>query len=156
MKEPITMKERIMTSWQDGARKDIERAFGILQSKFQWIARHINLYNLNDISTRVATCLILHNMCVSDRVMDGDVNACYDNSNSLEKEYEMIVAQDKTVLSLQDSIPRDHEPRTGVQFMHPWAARMSTERAIWKDLQDVTEHATLHVAISDLKLSERP
>jgi hypothetical protein len=71
MKELIIKKERIMTSWQEGARKDIERAFGILQSKFQWIARPIHLLSLSDISNRVAACLILHNILVSDRIMDG-------------------------------------------------------------------------------------
>jgi hypothetical protein len=99
MKEPITRQERIMTAWQESARKDIERAFGILQAKWQWIARPIHLHNLTDISNRVAACLILHNMLVSDRIMDGDVNARYNPSHCLE-EVDVPVDQDEQTLAL--------------------------------------------------------
>jgi hypothetical protein len=153
MKEPITIKERIMTSWQEGARKDIERAFGILQSKFQWCARPIHMHNLKDISARLATCLILHNMCVSDRVMDGDVNARYNPSCALDEDVDLTVEQDETTMALQESIPEGLETRIGIQNMRAWASRLSTEKDIWNDLKDVTEHARLHIAISDLKLS---
>ena len=85
-KEPINEKEKIMTGWQEATRKDIERAFGAaLQAKFQWIARPIHLMKLEDISKRVATCLILHNMTVSDRVM-GEVGVCYNPSACLLEE----------------------------------------------------------------------
>jgi hypothetical protein len=157
MKEPITRKETIMTSWQEGARKDIERAFGILQAKFQWIARPIHLHNLTDISNRVAACLILHNMLVSDRIMDGDVNARYNPSHSLEEDLEAgaTVEQDEHMVALQERIPRGHKTRTGVMNMQSDAARLSIDKDIWNDLTDVKEHARLHVAISDLKLSKR-
>ena len=66
-----------MTTWQEAKRKDIERTFGVLQGKFQWIARPIQLLvQLEDISKRLGTCLILHNMTVSDRVM-GEVGVLY-------------------------------------------------------------------------------
>jgi hypothetical protein len=81
-REPISREEKRFTGWQESARKDIERAFGVLQLKFQWIARPINLYELKDISKRVATCLILHNMCVSDRIM-GDVRATYNPAHGV-------------------------------------------------------------------------
>jgi hypothetical protein len=71
--EPTNQSEQDFTRWQEGARKDVERAFGVLQAKFQFIARPIHLHHLQDIANRVATCIILHNMCVSDRVMMGDV-----------------------------------------------------------------------------------
>jgi hypothetical protein len=154
MKELITRKERIMTAWQKGARKDIERTFGIPQAKWQWIARPIHLHNLTDISNRVAACLILHNMLVSDRIMDGDVNARYNPSHCLE-EVDLPVDQDEQTLALQETIPRGYESRIGVGNMRTDAARLSIDRDIWNNLKDVQEHARLHVAISDVKLSER-
>ena len=33
-KGPITDGKKLMTMWQEGARKDVERAFGVLQGKF--------------------------------------------------------------------------------------------------------------------------
>jgi hypothetical protein len=43
----------------------------------------IELLDLDSITMRVKTCLILHNMGVSDRVMDGDVTADYNPTNIL-------------------------------------------------------------------------
>jgi hypothetical protein len=33
VKEPVTHQQRVFASWQESARKDIERAFGVLQGK---------------------------------------------------------------------------------------------------------------------------
>ena len=83
-KEPIGDFEKALTSWQESARKDIERAFGVLQAKFQVLARPIVIRSLKLIEEVVTCCLILHNMCVADRIMDGDVRAKYNPANSLE------------------------------------------------------------------------
>jgi hypothetical protein len=53
------------------------------------IVQFIYSSNLNLICNKVATCLILHNMCVSDRVM-GDVNATYNPSFRIGEEIEEI------------------------------------------------------------------
>ena len=57
------------TYWQEGAHKDIERAFGVLKGKYQFVAQPILMHNMTDIANRLATCLMFHNMSVSDRVM---------------------------------------------------------------------------------------
>ena len=71
-KEPVGDEEKALTSWQELARKDIERAFGVLQAKFQFMARPILIQDLKLIEEVVTCCLILHNMCVGNRVMGGD------------------------------------------------------------------------------------
>jgi hypothetical protein len=77
IKDPITEQECGYTGWQEAARKDIERAFGVLQCRWQFMRKPIELMDLGLITQRVKTCLILHNMGVSDRVMNGDVTAAY-------------------------------------------------------------------------------
>jgi ribosomal protein L32 len=72
IKHPITEKEKRYTAWQEACRKDIERAFGVLKATWQCLERSILLHSLDDISERVACCLLLHNMIVTDRVMAGD------------------------------------------------------------------------------------
>ena len=47
------------------------------------MANPVQLMDVNNISRRVATCMILHNMCVSDRVM-GDVRATYNPAEDCE------------------------------------------------------------------------
>ena len=54
------------TKWQEAARKDIERAFGVLQRRWQCVARPIYLMELKHIRNMVTSALILHNMGVSD------------------------------------------------------------------------------------------
>jgi Plant transposon protein len=85
-KEPITEEEVRFTGWQESARKDIERVFGVLQCKWKAVAFHIQGLCLVGIGNMVATCLILHNMGVSDRVM-GDVNKRYEPSTYADAEF---------------------------------------------------------------------
>jgi hypothetical protein len=72
-KEPVTEKERstFTASWQEGARKDVERAFGVLQCKYKAVATPIHTIEHKYIASMVSCCLILHNMGVEDRVMGG-------------------------------------------------------------------------------------
>ena len=83
VKQPINEEEKRFTLFQESARKDIERAFGVLQVKFKAVANPIHWMDMTEISNMVSSCLILHNQCVSDRVMAGDVNATYNPCNTL-------------------------------------------------------------------------
>jgi hypothetical protein len=83
IKDPLTQQEKSYTGWQEAARKDIERAFGVLQGQWKFMAHPLDLMSLDVITSRVVTCLILHNMNVSDRVMKGDVRAVYKPTNIL-------------------------------------------------------------------------
>ena len=76
IKEPTTENEKKFTSWQESARKDIERAFGVLKCQWQFLDRPIHLHDIQVIADRVTCCWILHNILVSDRVM-GDCRARY-------------------------------------------------------------------------------
>jgi hypothetical protein len=83
IKDPINEQECAYTGWQEAARKDIERAFGVLQCQWQFMRKPVELLDLELVTMRVKSCLILHNMGVSDRVMDGDVTAVYNPTNIL-------------------------------------------------------------------------
>jgi hypothetical protein len=49
MKEPATRKEKNYTSWQKGARKDVERAFGVLKNTWKFLDRPILLLDLKHL-----------------------------------------------------------------------------------------------------------
>ncbi len=49
IKEPVSDAESNYTSWQEGARKDIERAFGVLQGSFKFTATPIQMHNLSEM-----------------------------------------------------------------------------------------------------------
>jgi hypothetical protein len=68
------MKENNYTSWQEGARKkDVGRFFGVLKNTYwQFLDKPILLQDLNNISNRIISCLLLHNILVMDRVIQQD------------------------------------------------------------------------------------
>ena len=47
-------------------RKDVERAFGVLQARFAVVKNPSNLWDKNKIANIMRACIILHNMIVED------------------------------------------------------------------------------------------
>ncbi|WVZ94730.1 hypothetical protein U9M48_040594, partial [Paspalum notatum var. saurae] len=65
--------ENCPTAWagvckatQESCRKDVERAFGVLQSKFKIIHNPCRLWKHRDINAIMRACVILHNMIIED------------------------------------------------------------------------------------------
>jgi hypothetical protein len=58
---------------QEAYRKDVERAFGILQAQFQIVTRPARQWYQEDITATMKACIIMHNMIVEDdRAQHGD------------------------------------------------------------------------------------
>ena len=153
-KEPIGEFEKALTTWQESARKDIERAFGVLQLKFQCVARPIKLRALKRIEALVTTALILHNMCVSDRVMEGNCRANYNPANSvavLKDGSQMNVDQPPNLHDVQARCSGGRRTqrlaRTGVANSDEEIVPYVTRRRRWMDLQNKEEAARLHKAL---------
>ena len=155
-KEPIGDDEKALTSWQESARKDVERAFGVLQAKFQFMARPVVLRDMEQIENQVTCCLILHNMCVSERIMDGDPRARYNPSNTILEEQEKPedVAYEIEHLELQEKRRRKRSRRNtgpdsaiGARNMPDHATKIVSAKDRWKNLLDKNAHAALHNAL---------
>jgi len=146
--EPWGEKEKRFTQWQEGARKDIERAFGVLQSKFQFVARPIHLFKVDDISKRIGTCIILHNMCVSDRVM-GDVRPVYNPAASIEEEDDWNIENPEEIVLVQQQTGDGNTILNSVgihvapQYIVDYIARLDR----FNNLRDAGDHAKLMHAI---------
>ena len=63
---PVTQKEKLLASCQEERRKDIERAFGVLQAKWHIIVRPSRLWNTGGMKEVMRCCIVLHNMMVED------------------------------------------------------------------------------------------
>ena len=59
---------QLFASWQEASRKDVERAFGVIQRKFQILKREIEQWFLSDIKNIVQATIILHNTMVEHRI----------------------------------------------------------------------------------------
>jgi hypothetical protein len=149
---PLTDAEKRYTAWQEASRKDIERAFGVLQSPFQVMVRPFLGHSLKKISNVVSACLIMHNMCVSDRVMGGDVYARYNPANSLTiDEDEMIENENGEEI---DAAARE-ERRQRIGLANAGNANVVQNvlerQNHWQEVNDRQEHARLHCALLALK-----
>lgn len=63
---PNDEKRRTFTRRQESLRKDVERAFGILQARFAIIRRPAKYWSMKLIRRVMIACVILHNMIVED------------------------------------------------------------------------------------------
>ena len=63
---PQCEKDKLYAEHQEGARKDVERAFGVLQARFAIIRNPSRMWQMNSLAEIMYACIILHNMIVED------------------------------------------------------------------------------------------
>ncbi|KAL6557450.1 hypothetical protein OROMI_017800 [Orobanche minor] len=68
---PYTEKERTFDKFQESARKDVERAFGVLQSRWSIVKGLARMWNIQDLGNIMKTCIILHNMIIESETSQG-------------------------------------------------------------------------------------
>jgi hypothetical protein len=64
MTPPQSREDKLFALMQEGARKDVECAFGVLQSHFDIVRRPARLWKQGDVINIMQACVILHNMIV--------------------------------------------------------------------------------------------
>ena len=63
---PQSEKHSLFAKTQEAVRKDVERAFGVLQARFAVVRNPSNLWDKQKIGNIMRACIILHNMIVED------------------------------------------------------------------------------------------
>ena len=63
---PQTEKQSLFAKTQESVRKDVERAFGVLQARFAVVKNPSKLWDKEKIGNIMKACIILHNMIVQD------------------------------------------------------------------------------------------
>ncbi|XP_071687045.1 uncharacterized protein [Rutidosis leptorrhynchoides] len=63
---PVEPKNVKFKKFQEAARKDVERAFGVLQGRWAILKNPARPYSVNKIRRIMYTCVILHNMITED------------------------------------------------------------------------------------------
>ncbi|XP_073133765.1 uncharacterized protein [Henckelia pumila] len=67
---PLSQKHRTFARYQEGVRKDVERAFGVLQARWHIVRCPSRMWDPIDLYYIMKTCIILHNMIVEDERED--------------------------------------------------------------------------------------
>lgn len=63
---PMDPKRKKFKERQEAARKDVERAFGVLQAHWAIIRGPARSYYKSELTNIIYTCIILHNMIIED------------------------------------------------------------------------------------------
>lgn len=64
---PKNVKERCLSRHQEGRRKDVQRAFGVLQARWNKVTQPARFWTVEKMDLIVRACLILHNAMVKKR-----------------------------------------------------------------------------------------
>ncbi|XP_062115910.1 uncharacterized protein LOC133830029 [Humulus lupulus] len=72
IREPLGPKKQLFSRKQEACGKDVERAFGVLQSRFSIVAGSSRLWNKRILHDIMTSCIIMHNMIIED---ERDFNA---------------------------------------------------------------------------------
>jgi hypothetical protein len=81
-KAPANVKDKNFAKVQEAQRKDVERAFGVLQARFAIVrgpARFWDEATLRDIMT---ACVIMHNMIIEDERHDDSLHEPYEKNDA--------------------------------------------------------------------------
>ncbi|KAL4589025.1 hypothetical protein LXL04_001927 [Taraxacum kok-saghyz] len=90
--DPRGPKKKLFAMKQEACRKDVERAFGVLQSRFAIVAGPARLWRKEILHDIMTSCIIMHNMIIED---ERDVNATIkDRGEEPTMELEMVVDAD--------------------------------------------------------------
>ena len=148
IKQPINPVEKKYTQWQEAVRKDVERAFGVLKGVFQFLERPILLMDLQQISNRVITCLILHNILVSDRVM-GDCRVSYNPSYQVLDAVEGVEQPSdlRETQTQYDGGTTVTAAGTGISNAPDEVVALLTRADRFKELEDIAGYQRLHAAL---------
>ncbi|XP_062119253.1 uncharacterized protein LOC133833004 [Humulus lupulus] len=63
---PHVRKNKHFAATQELARKDVERAFGVLQARFAFVRGPARFYDRQTLKEIMMACIILHNMIIED------------------------------------------------------------------------------------------
>ncbi|KAM2357592.1 hypothetical protein ACFX1X_006547 [Malus domestica] len=72
---PRNDAKKLFTLHQEAYRKDVERAFGILQARWKIISEPVRGWSRENLDSIMMSCIILHNMIVEgerDEYIDGE------------------------------------------------------------------------------------
>ncbi|XP_073067238.1 uncharacterized protein [Primulina eburnea] len=104
--DPRGPKKKYFAMKHESCRKDVERAFGVLQSRFGIVAspaRSWQKHHLHDIMT---ACIIIHNMIIdNERNLDAPIQ---DAMEAPESDVEMVVDEN---IRFQEFIARYKQVR---------------------------------------------
>ncbi|CAL5402850.1 unnamed protein product [Camellia sinensis] len=123
---------------QESARKDVERAFGVLQARFSIVRGPARFWKVETLKVIMKACIILHNMIVEDERNEQNIDCNYD---AIDETLPPAVSHERTP-ELYDFIQnhhriRDRQTHSKLQadlVEHLWHLHGDLSHKIWGDV----------------------
>jgi hypothetical protein len=147
---PMFLEQIIYAAWQESSRKDIERAFGVLQGSFQIVARPMHAKTHARISEIVLSTLILHNMRVEEYVSGQERYKPDDALHEDDSDDSRLDIPDtpkslpQKVKGLMEVVSEDERSQIGRDCYLTWREKFQKR---WKSLTCTEEHKRLQLAL---------
>jgi len=77
---PLEAKRKYFASKQESARKDVDRIFRVLQSRFAIVRGPIRYWDEETLANIMKACIIMHNMIIKD---EGAINLGFDHEREI-------------------------------------------------------------------------
>ena len=143
--------------WQEKSRKDVERAFGILVRKFQFLAHPIEYWFIDDIKAQMYGCVLMHNMMVEVRMdrNERDSEKMYALDPKQQEVLEEVMAHSASVkkartrpVGLAASIKEHMKEMMGLAVPNMNVdSQYDIQLDRWKELYDEDAHSQLQEAV---------
>ncbi|GKC57869.1 ALP1-like protein isoform X1 [Tanacetum coccineum] len=115
-------KNDVFKRRQESARKDVERAFGVLQGRWRIIAQPAPAWTVNKLQRIMYTCIILHNMILKNQRYAiseaGEIYIC-PQQNILKTWVERCAIRQRKAKELRDKQTHSRLQRSLIE--HVWA-----------------------------------
>jgi hypothetical protein len=82
IKAPANLKDKNYSAAQESQRKDVERAFGVLQARFAIVRGPARFWDKATLTDIMNACIIMHNMIIEDEHDKCRVEPPYDKSDA--------------------------------------------------------------------------
>ncbi|XP_062218858.1 uncharacterized protein LOC133918803 [Phragmites australis] len=100
---PQGNKKKLFSQAQEGARKDVERAFGVLQARFSIVRGPARFWDQETLGQIMTACVIMHNMIIEDEREDFDYDHEPENFH-YDHEGERVIIEDEHTPELSQFI----------------------------------------------------
>ncbi|XP_020268193.1 uncharacterized protein LOC109843648 [Asparagus officinalis] len=126
---PQGEKAKLFVKQQESCRKDVERAFGVLQARFAIIRQPARMWDLNVLSKIMRARIILHDMIVEDE------------RDTYSRNWENVDFEPSSIASSSSSF--DYQTQTLPQFEVHVQGRSESDIHTRSELRDRAKHLQL-------------